>query len=338
METFNQDYQSKTYEELQEEKAEIARYIETAGKKRLRVCAYCRVSTDKSDQKNSLNSQVKYFQRELNQHPNWINVGIYSDEGKSGTSRNKRDDFNLMIERAKAGEIDLIITKELSRFSRNLMDTLSIIKELREKNVDIWFLANNLRAGRISDYQKICEHATRAQGESLMTSERVNWGHRQSMEMGVVYGRKEMFGYNIVKDEYGFQHFEIIEEEAKIVRDIFSWFAAGDGTSTISKRLEKMGVKTKRYKNGWSNTVILRLLRNDKYIGHLTQGRTCTPNPLDHKKKYNHDPSKMYTIKNHHVPIVDEELWDAVQKKLKEKQCISSTSHKLSKYKEKGMS
>jgi hypothetical protein len=200
------------------------------------------------------------------------------------------------------------------------MDTLTIIKELRAKNVDIWFLANNLRAGKTSDYQKICEHATRAQGESLMTSERVNWGHRQSMEMGVVYGRKEMFGYNIVKDEYGFQQFEIIEEEAEIVRNVFKWYAEGDGTLTIARRLEQMGVKTKRYKNGWTNTVILRMLRNEKYIGHLVQGKTHTPDPLTHKKKYNKDANKLIVIENHHAPIVEEGVWNTVQKKLKEKE------------------
>lgn len=305
------------YSQVQQEAEEYARQ---AREKRLRVCSYARVSSDKRDQKNSFRVQVQYFEREMAKCPNWINVGVFKDEGKSGTSREKRDDFNRMIEKAKAGEIDLIITKELSRFSRNLQDTVNILNELRQINVDVWFLANGLRSCRTDDYQKICEHATRAQGESLMTSARVKWGQQQSMEMGVVFGRKEMFGYNIVKDDYGLQHFEIIEEEAEIIRKIFAWFAAGDGTHVIARRLEQMGIKTKRYKNGWTNTVILRLLRNDKYIGHLTQGKTCTPEPLNHKKKYNRDPNKMYTIQNHHMPIVDQETWDIVQQRLKEKE------------------
>lgn len=304
----------------QQDQREAEEYIRQAREKRLRVCSYARVSTDKRDQKNSLKVQVQYFERELERCPNWINVGVFADEGKSGTSREKRDDFNRMIEKAKAGEIDLIITKELSRFSRNLRDTVNIVDELRELNVDVWFLANGIRAGRTADYQRLCEHATRAQGESLMTSARVKWGHRQSMEMGVVYGRKEMFGYNIVRDDFGTQHFVIIEEEAEIVRKIFAWFAAGDGTHVIARRLEQMGVKTKRYKNGWTNTVILRLLRNTKYRGILTQGLTHTPDPLNHKKKYTKDPSKLIVIENHHTPIVDQETWDIVQQRLKEKE------------------
>ena len=307
-------------DEQTQEKNEAEEYARQAREKRLRVCSYVRISTDKNDQKSSFKVQVQYFEREMAKCPNWINVGIFKDEGKSGTSREKRDDFNRMIEKAKAGEIDLIITKELSRFSRNLLDTVSILEDLRKLNVDVWFLANGLRAGRTADYQTICEHATRAQGESLMTSARVKWGQQQSMEMGVVFGRREMFGYNIVKDDYGFQHFEIIEEEAEIIRNIFAWFAAGDGTHVIARRLEQMGIKTKRYKNGWTNTVILRLLRNDKYIGHLTQGKTWTPEPLDHKKKYNRDPNKLIVIENHHTPIVDQETWDIVQQRLKEKE------------------
>ena len=305
---------------FEQERREAEEYIRQAREKRLRVCSYVRISTDKKDQKNSFKVQVQYFERELEKCPNWINVGIFKDEGKSGTTRAKRDDFNRMIEKAKAGEIDLIITKELSRFSRNLQDTVNTVNELRKINVDVWFLANGIRSGRTADYQRLCEHATRAQGESLMTSARVTWGHRQSMEMGVVYGRKEMFGYNIVRDDYGTQHFVIIEEEAEIVRQIFAWFAAGDGTHVIARRLEQMGVKTKRYKNGWTNTVILRLLRNERYIGWLVQGKTYTPDPLTHKKKYNRDPNKLIVIENHHTPIVDQETWDIVQQRLKEKE------------------
>ena len=312
---------NNTFEDaFEQERREAEEYIRQAREKRLRVCSYARVSTDKRDQKNSFKVQVQYFERELEKCPNWINVGVFKDEGKSGTSRAKRDDFNRMIEKAKAGEIDLIITKELSRFSRNLQDTVNIVNELRQINVDVWFLANGIRSGRTADYQRLCEHATRAQGESLMTSARVTWGHKQSMEMGVVYGRKEMFGYNIVRDDFGVQRFEIIEEEAEIVRKIFAWFAAGDGTHVIARRLEQMGVKTKRYKNGWTNTVILRLLRNTKYRGILTQGLTHTPDPLTHKKKYTKDPSKLIVIENHHTPIVDQETWDIVQQRLKEKE------------------
>ena len=141
------------------------------------------------------------------------------------------------------------------------------------------------------------------------------------MRLGVVFGRKEMYGYNIVKDEFGIQHFEIIEEEAEIIRDIYEWFASGDGTHTIARRLEQQGKKTKRYKNGWTNTVILRILRNEKYVGDLLQGKTYTPNALDHKKKYNRGEWYSFYIKDHHpeAAIIDRDLWDKVQEILQGK-------------------
>jgi len=141
------------------------------------------------------------------------------------------------------------------------------------------------------------------------------------MERGVVFGRKEMYGYNIVTDEFGDQHFEIIPEEAEIIKQIYQWFASGDGTFRIAKRLQDKGIKTKRYKNGFSTTVILRILRNEKYVGDLAQGKTYTPNALDHKKKYNRGESAMVYIKDHHPEsaIIDRELWDKVQLILQEK-------------------
>lgn len=287
-----------------------------------KVCAYCRVSTDESDQKNSLSTQKQFFERYFQQHKNWTNAGIFSDEGLSGTSYEKRDDFNRMLSYARQGKIDIILTKEVSRFSRNVQDFLNIIEELRNRGVFVWFLSDDINTEENDYREKLSQIALNAEQESLKTSRRVKWGQRQQMENGVVFGRKEMFGYNIVKNDQGKQCFEIIEEEAKIVKLIFEWFASGDGTFRIANRLRDMGVKTKRYKNGWSNTVILRLLRNEKYVGDLEQGKTYTPDALTHKKKYNRGQSHKIYIKDHHPEsaIIERELWDKVQAILKEKQ------------------
>lgn len=287
-----------------------------------RVCAYCRVSTDEEDQKNSLRTQQQFFERYFSAHPNWIKVGVFADEGLSGTSLEKRDDFNRMLFDARCGKIDIILTKEVSRFSRNVQDLLNIIEELRKKGVFVWFLSDDINT-ECDDYrEKLTQIAANAEQESLRTSRRVKWGQQQQMEVGVVFGRKEMFAYNIVKDENGIQHFEIIPEEAEVVKDIFKWFAAGDGTHRIARRLEQRGIKTKRYKNGWNNIVILRILRNEKYVGDLAQGKTYTPNPLTHKKKYNRGESVRYYITDHHPEsaIIDRELWDRVQQILEEKE------------------
>ncbi|MBR6557825.1 MAG: recombinase family protein [Clostridia bacterium] len=286
-----------------------------------RVCAYCRVSTDESDQKNSLIAQKQFFARYFNSHKNWSNVGIFADEGLSGTSLEKRDGFIRMLHLARSGGIDIILTKEVSRFSRNVQHLLNIVEELRAKGVYIWFLSDDINTESNDYRERLTQIATNAEQESLRTSRRVKWGHQQQMELGTVFGRKEMYGYNIVKDELGIQHFEIVPEEAKVIKNMFEWFAAGEGTHRIARRLEQQGITTKRYKNGWSNTVILRILRNEKYVGDLAQGKTYTPNALTHKKKYNRGESHMFYIQDHHPEsaIIDRELWNKVQTILEEK-------------------
>lgn len=295
--------------------------LKTDDNKPHRVCAYCRVSTDDTDQKNSLETQKQFFARYFNLHSNWTNVGIFADEGLSGTSLEKRDDFNRMLFEARHGNIDIILTKEVSRFSRNVQHLLNIVEELRNKGVYIWFLSDDINTEKNDYREKLTQIATNAEQESLRTSRRVRWGQQQQMQLGVIFGRKEMYGYNIVKDDNGIQHFEIIPEEAEVIKKIFEWFASGEGTHRIGRRLEQQGITTKRYKNGWSNTVILRILRNEKYVGDLAQGKTYTPDPLTHKKKYNTGQSYRFYITDHHPEsaIIDRELWNKVQTILEEK-------------------
>ncbi|MBQ2253559.1 MAG: recombinase family protein [Clostridia bacterium] len=288
--------------------------------KEVRVAAYCRVSTDSEDQWNSLESQKKFFQKEIQRNPNWVDCGIYADEGISGTTLDNRKEFKRMIDHAKAGNIDLIVTKEVSRFSRNIVDTLTIVDELARIGVYVYFMADCITTSNPEERERLDQLALYAQQESKRTSKRVRWGHQRNMERGVVFGRKNMYGYDIVRDTHrGPQRFEIIEEEAEIVRKIFQWYSEGDGTFVIAKRLEQMGVKSK-YQNGWSNTVILRILRNEKYVGDLAQGKTYTPDPMSHKKKYNRGGSDFYYITDHHPEsaIISRDLWNVVQQKLEE--------------------
>ena len=285
------------------------------------VCAYCRVSTDKRDQRNSLAAQKKFFEKEFSKHQNWVGRKVFHDDGISGTSLKKRDGFNQMIDMAKAGEYQLIITKDVSRFSRNVENAMSIVVDLQRRGVYIIFLSDEINTQRQEDRELLTAAIKQAEGESLKLSNKVKWGQQESMREGVVFGRKEMFAYNIVRDEEtGKQRFEIIPEEADIVRRVFQMYANGLGTYKIAKRLEQEGVPTKRYKNGWSNTVILRMLRNEKYVGDLCTGKTYTPDPLDHSKRYNRGESPMVVIRDHHpeAAIIDRELWDKVQQLLVE--------------------
>ncbi len=285
-----------------------------------KVFVYCRVSTDKEDQQNSLQSQKDYFDDQHKKHKNWVTYKLFYDEGISGTSLEHRTQFNEMIRRAKREKVNLILAKEVSRFSRNIRETLNTVEELKEKDVYVYFIADGI-------YTKIPEHrhilayiAAAAEAESYKTSKRVKFGQEIKMNKGVTFGRKEMFGYEIKRDpETNEQVYVINEEEAEIIRKIYEWYSLGDGTFRIARRLEELGIRTKRYANGWSNTVILRILRNEKYAGHLFQGKTHTPDMLTHKKKYQKDENKWVKLYNHHTPIVDVELWNKVQAILKEK-------------------
>ncbi len=300
--------------------------------KEISVCAYCRVSTDKSDQKNSLAAQKRFFKVEFDRHSNWVKKKVFADKGISGTSLNKRDEFNKMIKLALEGQYQLIITKEVSRFSRNVKDILNIVTELHDKGIYIWFLTDEINTEDADYREKLIKAGEQAEAESRKTSRRVKWGQRLQMERGVVFGRKEMYGYNIKRDDEGEQYFEIIEDEAKVVRRVFEMYASGKGSFQIAHILQQEGVKTKTGKKEWDHIAIGRMLKNEKYVGDLTTGKTYTPDCLTHQKKYNRGESALIKLKGHHSEsaIIDRKLWDKVQALLKENALDDETKKKHS--------
>ncbi len=290
---------------------------------KLRVAAYCRVSTDKDDQTNSLVSQRKYFCDYINAHEDWALENIYYDEGISGTQTKKRAGFNAMIEAALHGRIDLILTKEVCRFARNTVDTLSYTRKLKDSGVGVVFTIDNIDTRDCDGELRLTIMASIAQEESRKTSERVKWGQKRRMEQGVVFGR-DLLGY-YVKDG----KLTVNEEEAVVVRAIFHMYTnEGKGTHVISRELEEAGMRPKRVKH-WSNVVILRVLRNEKYVGDLCQKKTITPNYLTHAKKYNRGEEEMVYLYDHHQPIISRELWNRTQAELQKK---SPTSEQLMKH------
>ena len=276
----------------------------------LRVAAYCRVSTDKDDQTNSLISQRRYFADYINQHEDWVLNDVYYDEGISGTQTKKRAGFNAMIEEAMQGSIDLILTKEVCRFARNTVDTLSYTRKLKDNGIGVVFTIDNIDTRDADGELRLTIMASIAQEESRKTSERVKWGQKRRMEQGVVFGR-DMLGYTVQNGALA-----INEEEVPIVRAIFHKFTnEGKGTHVIARELLEEGMRPMRVKL-WSNTIILRVLRNEKYVGDLCQKKTYTPNYLTHAKKYNRGNEEMVYLKNHHEPIIDRELWNRTQSEL----------------------
>ena len=290
----------------------------------LKAAAYCRVSTDKDDQKNSLESQKAYFEEYIKKNPDWELVKIYPDEGISGTSTKKRKQFNCMIKDAKCGKIDLIITKEVSRFARNTVDTLQYTRELKSLGIGVLFINDSINTLDSDGELRLTIMASIAQEESRKTSERVKWGQKRQMEKGVVFGRN-ILGYHLTNGVL-----TVNEEEAKLVRHIFNKYLEGKGLHIIAKELHAEGYKTKNGNSEWTNKSIRTILQNEKYVGDLVQKKTITPDFLTHQKKYNKGEEELVIIKNHHEAIIDRKTFDFVQAEFKRKSeeyKIDNTKH-----------
>ena len=277
----------------------------------IKVASYCRVSTDKDDQANSFESQQRYFKEYIDRQPDWELYEIYADKGITGTSTKKRMKFNQMIHDAHMGKFNIIITKEVSRFSRNILDTISYTRELKALGVYVIFLNDGIATFDADAELKLSIMGSLAQEESRKTSARVKWGQARRMEQGVVFGRS-MLGYD-VKDG----KMTVDPEGAEIVKLIFRKYGnEKKGTSVIARELREAGYKSYTGNTKWSNTHIIKILKNEKYVGDLVQKKTITPDYLTHAKKYNHGEEELICIENHHEPIIDRDLWKLVQEEL----------------------
>ena len=270
------------------------------------VSAYCRVSTDKDDQANSLESQKKYFTDFITNHPNWTLGEVYYDEGISGTSIKKRKNFNRLINDAMLGKVQYIITKEVSRFARNTVDTLVFTRQLKDRGVGVYFVLDNINTLDSDGEFRLTIMASLAQEESRKTSERVKWGQKRKMEAGVVFGH-DMLGYTI-KDGI----ISINPDEVEIVKQVFNKFLEGESTVSISEFLRKSQAKS-RWSKSWWPSAVSKMLKNVKYVGDLCQRKTVTTNYLTKHRKYNLNQDDLVYIRNHHDGIIDRETWDKVQ-------------------------
>lgn len=242
--------------------------------------------------------------QKVQEKSNCIKDAIYTDEGISGTNTKKRKAFNRMIACAKNGEFDLIVTKEISRFARNTLDSIFYTRDLKKNGVGVIFLNDNIDTLDGDAELRLAILSSIAQEESRKTSERVKWGQKRQMERGVVFGRS-MLGYDVKNGRMS-----VNEEGAKIVRLIFHKFAEeGKGTHVIARELLEAGISPMRAEK-WQNTVILRILRNEKYCGDLVQKKTYTPDFLSHEKKYNRGQEEFVIIRDHHEPIISRRLFD----------------------------
>jgi len=284
--------------------------------KKLRVCAYARVSTGNDEQKISFENQKKYYTDMITSNNNYIFAGVFSDEGISGTT-DKRPGFLRMIELAKQGRIDIIYTKSISRFTRNTDDLSKYCKILREHNVDVIFEEENLRLLDASGTLLLTVLGAIYQMEVENTKERVNWTFQKRMERGELVGQANPLGYDVVNGKI-----VVNEDEAEIVRFIFKRYLEGVGGARIAKELEAMGVKTKRGNTTWNNSTVLGIIKNEKYIGTLLQGKTYTVDMRNHIRKDNKGDVRSYRIDGHHEPIISLEDFEKANA-LTESRCVS---------------
>ncbi|HZK69962.1 MAG TPA: recombinase family protein [Clostridia bacterium] len=273
-----------------------------------KVAAYCRVSTEQGEQLNSLENQKHYFDEYINKNLEWHFVGIYVDEGISGTNVNKRIGFKQMIQDAENKKFDLLLTKEISRFARNTLDSIFYTRKLKALGIGVYFMNDNINTLDPDSELRLTIMASIAQEESRKTSERVKWGHKRQMEKGVVFGTG-VYGYHLTNGKLF-----INEEQAKIVRLIYSLYLDESmGTHILCKELENRGILSPSSSSKWKNASILRMLKNEKYIGTLKQRKEITIDYLSHKKKLNEGEEEYIIIEDNHEAIIDKETFYKVQ-------------------------
>ena len=279
----------------------------------IKVAGYCRVSTDQDDQVNSFEAQKRYFKEYIESCPDWVLYEIYADEGISGTTTKRRTQFNRMINDAYEGKFHMIITKEVSRFSRNILDTITYTRELKAIGIGVVFMTDRINTLQPEAEMLLSFLATLAQEESRRTSSRVVWGQTRQMERGVVFGQS-LLGYDVREGVL-----TINPEGAEIVRLIFHKYAVEQvGTSEIARYLTTKGYYTCRGSEKWHPNTVIKILNNEKYVGDLVQKKTYTPDFLTHEKKTNNGEVPFVTIENHHEPIVSREVWNMTQERLRQ--------------------
>ena len=277
---------------------------------KLRVAAYCRVSTNHEEQESSLETQISYYGKLIAERENWQLVKIYAERA-SGTQLKKRSEFMQMIKACKQGKIDLILTKSISRFGRNTLDTLRTLYELFNLGVKVYFEKENLNNFDKEMRTMMGIYAGFAQEESKNMSDNIKWGIRERMREGkLCLNCTRFLGYD--KDENG--RLVVVESEAVIVRKIFELYLKGFGVRRIKKFLEENGIKTVTGKDVWSTSTIDRILSNEKYVGDVLMQKSFTEDFLTGKRKKNEGELAMYFIENDHEAIVSREIFESVQK------------------------
>lgn len=302
--------------------------------KRLRIAAYCRVSTDLDEQDGSYEAQVEHYSEKIKRTDSWTLAGIYADDGKSGTNTKKRSDFNAMIKDALDGKIDIIVTKSVSRFARNTVDSLMTIRKLKEKNIAVIFEKENINTLDGTGEILITILSSLAQEESRNISENVKWGIVRRFEKGkVMVNHNKFMGYT--KNSEG--ELVIVPEEVEVVKLVFRLYLEGLSAEKIARYLGAQGIKTATGLDKWEETVVRRMLSNEKYMGDALLQKTYTVDFQTKRKVMNNGIVPQYYVEDDHEAIISKELFYQVQEEIARrasmwKPAVSRKKNQQSKY------
>ena len=299
---------------------------------RLRVCAYCRVSTGDEEQINSYESQKKYYDEKISSNSLWVFAGIYADEAITGTLDYKRNEFMRMITDAMEGKFDVIITKSISRFARNTLDTLKYVRRLKERNIAVIFEKENINTLEMSGEFLLTILSSIAQQESESISGNVKLGLKMKKERGEIVGFKHCLGYDYDNDSH---EIKIQQDEAEIVRHIFNRYCEGAGSTIIARELTEAGYVPPKGGEKWADSTIRGIIKNEKYKGDVLQGKTFTIDPITHKRMINKGEEDKYYIENNHEAIVSAEVYEKAQSILEKRSGAIETGRRKGNYSRK---
>ena len=298
---------------------------------RLKVAAYCRVSTDQEEQESSYEAQIGYYTEKIKNNTEWTLAGIFADEGITGTQAKKRPEFLKMIRLCRQRKIDMILTKSLSRFARNTVDSLKYIRELKALGIAVIFKKENINTLETDTEMMLTIMSCFAQAESESISKNVSWGIRQSFKNGNVpmqYAR--LLGYRKGADGNA----EIVLEEAEIVKEIYRLYLDGMSLNMIVDRLNERGLKTKGSNSPYRKEVVQRILTNEKYTGDALLQKTYVTDCITKKSRKNNGELPMYLVKNHHEAIISHADFNRVQEEMARRSAKRSIAEKLTKTKQ----
>ncbi len=281
----------------------------------IRLAAYCRVSSDSSDQLHSFAAQIKYYSEYCKRHSEYKFVDIYADEGITGTSMEKRDDFRRMLRDCKKGLIDRIIVKSMSRFARNTEEMLTALRALEQMEVSVYFEEQGLDTKSMNSEMFATFPGMVAQQESVSISQNMRWSYKKRMESGEFNCCAPAYGFDLINGKL-----VINETEAAVIRRIFDLYLQGIGMQTIANILNNEGVRRQYGREKWHHTTVNYVLNNERYKGDALLQKQITTQTLPFKKQRNHGEQPMYYVENSNPAIVSRETYEAVQALIKSRQ------------------